>query len=175
VSDPAAVSGPVVTVRLLDFPVPIHARAQEHNDELMREFALIVNDAHDDVVDAGREARALPARLVTIVAALNTNYGSFTQEQDARVAQAIAEGATVIDELVYELPASAAGAAQTLGAMLDEADAFCLAGQHLLTLATPPELVVYRRWVLGEFVRQTAGEPPMSWPDYQASSMVAPD
>jgi hypothetical protein len=175
VSDPAAVSGPAMTVRLLDFPVPIHARAQEHNDELMREFALIADQSHDDAVDPGHEARALPARLVTIVAALNTNYGSFTQEQDARVAQAVAEGATVIDEMVYELPASAAFAAQTLGTMLDEADVYCQAGQHLLTLATPPELVAYRRWVLGEFVRQAAGQPPMSWPDYQASSMAAPD
>lgn len=174
-SDPAAVSGPLVTVRLVDFPVSVYARSQEHNDELMREFALIADHAHEDGDDPGPDVRALPARLVTIVAALNANYSEFTGEQDARMAQAVAARVPVIDEVVYELPASAAGAAQALGAMLDEADAFCTAGQHLLTLATPPELVAFRTWLLDEFVRQTAGQPPLSWPDYQRTAMVAPD
>jgi hypothetical protein len=33
-------------------------------------------------------------------------------------------------------------------------------------LATPPELVRYRQWYLGEFVRQLDGRPATSWADF---------
>jgi hypothetical protein len=54
--------------------------------------------------------------------------------------------------------------------MLDEVDEFCRQGKHLLTLATPPELVAYRRWYLGEFIAQLAGRPATPWPDYAAAN-----
>jgi hypothetical protein len=46
--------------------------------------------------------------------------------------------------------------------MLEEADEYCRSDQ-LLTLATPPTLVAFRRWYLGEFIAQIDGRPPQPW------------
>ena len=54
-------------------------------------------------------------------------------------------------------------AAAEFDALLDEADDYCRAGETLLTLATPAPALAFRRWFLGEFVRQAAGEPPRPW------------
>ena len=50
--------------------------------------------------------------------------------------------------------------------MLDEADAYCREGAHLLTVATPPEELRFRRWFISEFVVQVGGAAPTPWPDY---------
>ena len=52
----------------------------------------------------------------------------------------------------------------------DETDRFCRASEHLLTLASPPDVRAYQDWILGEFVRQTAGLPPIPWPDCQPAA-----
>lgn len=166
-----SVVGPMVTVRLVDLPLQVMARAQQAGDEMMREFTLIASSLHRG--DGTTAARPLPARLVRIVESLDQGYGPFTGEQDAALSEAIASGATVLPELVYEVPASVSTAVQVLGDMLDEADAYCLAGQHLLTLATPQELVDFRRWFLDEFARQAAGEPPLPWPEHVRGSSTA--
>ncbi len=149
-------------VQLLRIPVQLNARAQEHGAELMREMYLIAEQLRDDPQEAH-----LPVRLVTLVDALTAQYAAFTTGQARQLDQAIAEGAAEID-LHYNVPKSLAEDAARLDAMLDEADRFCLEGKHLLTLATPPELVRYRRWHLGEFSAQLSGRPPTPWPDYAA-------
>ena len=60
------------------------------------------------------------------------------------------------------MPAALAAAARRLRTLLDEADAFCRAGD-LLTLATQPEGVAFRHWYLDEFQRQIDGRPPRPW------------
>ena len=50
--------------------------------------------------------------------------------------------------------------------MLDEADRYCRQGRHLLTLATPDDLLAYRRWYLREIAEQLAGAAPVPWPVY---------
>jgi hypothetical protein len=47
--------------------------------------------------------------------------------------------------------------------MLDDADEYCREGRHLLTLATPPDLLAYRRWYLQQFVDQARGRPATPW------------
>ncbi len=74
----------------------------------------------------------------------------------------------MIDDLVFRVPPQAAEAATNLDAMLDEANTYCGAGTHLLTLATPPDLVRFRKWYLGEFVGQLAGRPPIAWADHRS-------
>ena len=71
-------------------------------------------------------------------------------------------------DLIYHVPVEVRQAAIDLGVLLDEADDFCRQGDELLTLATPPRAVAFRRWFLEEFVRQIDGQPPVSWEDYQA-------
>ena len=165
---PAGVaSAALVTVRLLALPVGLFAAAQQHSDELMREFTLVA-ERLDDVAagDGSPGRRPVPARLVEIVTALRGSYAGFTGEQEARLAAAVKAGEPVIDELVYRIPASVGAAAAHLEALLDEADDFCRGGQHLLTLATPPELVRFRRWYLGEFQTQAEGGPATPWPEF---------
>jgi hypothetical protein len=148
--------GGLVTIRIVGMPVPVHLRASEHGDELMREFALIAASTSDAV--------GVPVRLTALVEALRGRFSGFTLQPEAALAEAAARGAHTID-LEYRLPSEAIDAAAELGAMLDEADEFCRTGD-LLTLATPPEALAYRRWFLGEFARQAAGEAPMAWSDY---------
>ena len=61
------------------------------------------------------------------------------------------------------MPQDVAQACVDLLAILDELDAFCRHGD-LLTLMAPTEVVAYREWLLGEFVRQLRdGLPPHPW------------
>jgi hypothetical protein len=104
---------------------------------------------------------------VALVAELGNQFGALTSVQDQQLDVAVAAGVAEVD-VVYRIPREAAAASQHLGDVLDEADEFCRRGEHLLTLATPDDLLMYRRWDLGEFVAQLAGAPATSWPDYLA-------
>ena len=143
-------------VRLLRLPLQVWQRTQEHVDGLLREFALISQDP---------EARAAtPGRLLDLVKEVTAGYGGFSAEQRKAMEAALDRNESEID-LTYRVPRAAAAAAQQLGDMLDEADEYCRRGDHLLTLATPPEELRFRRWFISEFVDQVNGAPPTPWPD----------
>lgn len=146
-------SGELAEVHLVGLPLDEQRIAAEHFDELLREFALI-----GDRVDS-----AVPKRLLELRAVLLRDFGSFTAGARDEMDAAAARGDATID-LRYVVPPAAATAAADLGRLLDEADDFCRGGQHLLTLATPARALRFRRWYLGEFARQIAGEPPQPWP-----------
>lgn len=144
---------PMVAVSLLGIPVDLHRRASEHHEALRRELSFIDWSATPD---------AAPARLQTLAAELAGRYGRLTVAQDEQLAAAVESGTATID-LHYHLPAAAADAAEQLGTMLDEVDRFC-EDDALLSLVTPPPLVTYRRWFLGEFLEQIReGRPPSPW------------
>ncbi len=145
----------LVEVRVLGLPVDVYLRAAEHNDELMREFALVTGQ------DSGDEA-AVPVRLLALVDELRSRFSGFTTQPEAELRDAAARGDPTID-LIYLVPPDVARGAAELDRLLDEADEFCQAGD-LLTLAAPPEARAFRRWLLGEFVRQAGGEAPAPWP-----------
>jgi hypothetical protein len=152
------VSSELLRVHLRQFPVELWMRATEHSDALQREFTLMSSPTADDT--------HVPRRLLDLVAALRAQYSTATTTQQALLFEAAGAGTTVLDEVVYEVPPEAAQAAQALAAMYDEADEYCRQGTHLLTLATPDELVAFRRWFLGEFAAQVAGGAPTPWPEY---------
>lgn len=161
--------GELVTVRLQRIPLGVNARSTQHFEELMREFALISLDA-DRERPSGETARPVPERLLALVDDLTVTFSAFTTTQQAERDEALARGDAEID-LTYRLPASAVDATRQLATILDEVDDYCRAGQHLITLATPPESQAFRRWYLGEFIRQIEqGEPPSPWPDYVAEN-----
>ena len=152
-----APAGPLVTVELRRLPVELQTRASEHMQELQREFVLIAEGLqHTD------GPSALPRRLLDLVDALQRRYGGFTVEQEDALDAALRDGVPTLD-LTFAVPPDAAGAASALGALLDEADEYCREGRHLLTLATPPDLLAFRRWYLTQFVDQIAGRPPAAW------------
>jgi hypothetical protein len=146
----------LVEVRLLRLPLQVWQRTQEHVDGLLREFALIAQD------EEGRAAT--PGRLLELVRQVTAGFGGFSVEQRRAMEAALDRNETEID-LTYQIPPAAAAAAQQLGDMLDEADEYCRRGDHLLTLATPPEELRFRKWFISEFVDQLNGAPPTPWPD----------
>lgn len=150
----------LLTVHVLGLPLAVQLRAQQHGDELTREFTLIGEQLRQQ-----GNTGDLPTRLVSLIDQLTSRYSVFTTEQEQQFADAHRTDVTTID-LTYRVPISAAGAAKELGDILDEADEYCHAGKYLLTLSTPADLVVYRRWFLDQFVSQGAGNPPVSWADY---------
>jgi hypothetical protein len=151
----------LVTVRLDLLPLDVQTAAQQHGDELTRELMLVAEQMHQQP-DGAPE---LPHRFVELVTTLNSQYSMFTAEQEQQLSAALAAGDSTVD-LVYRVPASVGPAAASLGAILDEADDYCRAGQLLLTLETPAPLVTYRRWFLDQFVEQSQGRPAVSWPAY---------
>jgi hypothetical protein len=153
-SDP--VTEDLITVHILGLPLDLRQRATEHAEELHREFTLLAQQV--DRGDAG-----LPTRLVELMRALRGRYNAFTAEQEDELDAATAAGRTTID-LTFRVPRHVADAASAIGALLEEADAYCREGRHLLTLATPADLVAYRHWFLGEFIAQSSGAPPTPWP-----------
>ncbi|MGH8866493.1 MAG: hypothetical protein ACRDYU_00670 [Actinomycetes bacterium] len=157
-SDPSGEG--LVAVRILGFPLSAYAAAAEHQAALAREFTLIAYRNGDG------DRQAVPARLRDLVDTLTRRFSGLVDPQNAQRDQAMAEGRDSVD-LEFHLPASARDACLALLALLDEADEFCRSGD-LLTLATPPDLVQFRRWYLGEFVRQVDGEAPRRWEDHQA-------
>ena len=145
----------LVTVHLLGVPLKIHARAQQHLDEMRRECQLIVEQDH-------QEGGSAPSRLLQISTMFSSQYAEFTEAQENRIEAGISAGEAELDELTFTVPAEVGDAARQLGDILDEADAFCRSGQ-LLTLAAPADVVAYRRWYLDNFIVQCAGAPPQRW------------
>jgi hypothetical protein len=153
--------GGLEEVRLLRFPLGLWQETQEHVDELLREFALIAQGeaAHPESV---------PHRLMELIADLTAVYGGIGTATERERDDAIARGEEETD-LLYRVPPAVTVGVQQLGDMLDEADVYCRQGSHLLTLQTPPDQLLFRRWFLSEFVTQLAGAPPVPWPEYEAA------
>jgi hypothetical protein len=149
--------GGLVTVRILGLPVALHARSTEHGEELRREFVLIAEQLRHT-----EDRPSLPRRLLDLITVLEHRFSGFTVEQEDELDKAIAQGRRSID-LTFHVPPDVADAAVMLGAMLDEADEYCREGRHLLTLATPADLLAYRRWYLKEFIDQIGGRLPTPW------------
>jgi hypothetical protein len=153
--------GELVDVHLLEMPVDVWARTQEHTDELLREFALMSSDPES--------AAEVPVRLTHLIEVLTATYSGVGSTQEAELFAAAETGQPQIDDLAFTVPLATAEACIVLGETLDAADEYCQTGQHLLTLATPKELQRFRRWYLGQFVDQIRGADPVPWPSYSGS------
>lgn len=140
-------------IHLLHLPVKVQRDAAEHHDALMRELTL---------VRASTSTGSLPQRLLSLVEELHDRFGRFSAEPRSAVESAYRLGDEYID-VTYYVPRESGDAAARLGQLLDEADEYCRRGDHLVTLAASPVTVAYRRWLLDEFVRQSAGQPPVPW------------
>lgn len=152
-------------IRVLALPLALHARSQEHSEELQREFALL---------SMSQDTSAVPRRLRELVERLTAHYGEASVAADDEREAAMARGDRTVD-LTYRLPAAVADACVELGYMLDECDDFCREGDALLTLATPPEAVAYRRWFLDQFIDQVRdGADPVPWSDELLTSAPHP-
>ncbi len=144
----------LLDVTLVNLPVEQFWRSQQHHDALLREFALVAVAVESD-------HEAVPARLLALVRQLTARFGRLSAEPEARLRDAMEQGVATVD-LRFQVPPAAKDAAVDLGRLLDEADEYCRQGA-LLTLATPPDVLAFRRRYLEEFVRQIGGAPPRPW------------
>jgi anti-sigma regulatory factor (Ser/Thr protein kinase) len=153
----AAAHVEMVDVRLIELPLGLLKTTSEQYDALFRELRLILEHAEGD-------AHAIPRRLMALSDELAGRYSSFTVSADAQLRAAQERGDATID-LDYHLPREVGRTSVHYDELLDEADRWCWAGRELLTLAPRANAAALRKWLLGEFVRQCAGEPPCPWPD----------
>jgi anti-anti-sigma factor len=146
----------MVQIRLRQVPVDLWTRARAHQEAIRREF---------DLMRSSEPAGSVPHRLLDLVEDFDARFGNFDPWRDEITAAA--ERGQELTDLTFEVPAPVAAAARELAAMLSEVDEFCRAGDHLMTLATPPDLVSFREWVIDELTRQIeSGGEPLPWPDY---------
>jgi anti-anti-sigma factor len=146
----------LIDIRFLGMPVDLWRRASAHQEALQREFEIIRTTA---------AAESVPHRLLELIDSFRAQFGDTSDATWDEMRLAAEAGATAKD-LTVRLPAAAARAARELNVMMAEVDAYCQGGSHLLTLATPPDQVAFRDWMLGELIHQIEGQPPVSWDDF---------
>jgi anti-sigma regulatory factor (Ser/Thr protein kinase) len=147
----------LVPMTLRGVPVPALVRAQAAYDELFREFRLVVEG------DPAGTSHAILGRLMALVDKLGTRFQGFTAGAEEEWRRAVECGAEAVD-LHFELPPDIGAICARYDELLDEADEFCRLGA-LMTLAATPEVRAVRKWLLQEFARQAAHEPPLPWPE----------
>jgi hypothetical protein len=142
-----------VEVRLLGAPIGVWAESADRYRDLLREFTLL-QFGH-------AEGRSVPERLLHLSEQLTGKYAGLTAANNALRDDAAAAGNQRID-LTYHVPVEVGDACRDLLQLLEEADEYCRNDQ-LLTLATPPTQVAFRRWYLNQFIDQIDGMPPTAW------------
>ena len=143
----------LVEVQLLRVPVRVQLQAAEHHDALVRELALIQASSTTD---------SLPRRLLDLTDEVRDKFGRFSVTPRAALESAHRQGEQSID-IRFRIPRDSGEGLVRLVDLLDEADEYCRQGEHLVTPATPPVAVAYRRWLVDEFTGQLAGRPPRPW------------
>lgn len=149
--------GERVDMRLLRVPLRLWLRAEEHTDDLLREFALI------QAGQARPEPHHVPARLLELVEVLTAAYADTSAAAEEQRNAGLAAGLATLDLTYPGVPMQVGAAASHIGQLLDEADEYCRTSGQLLTLAAPPDLREFRVWFLGEFAAQAAGSAPTAW------------
>jgi anti-anti-sigma factor len=127
-----------------------------------------------DLLRAAEPVDAVPNRLLSLLEDLDRRFGDLNDPawDQLRVAEERGEETA---NVVFEVPPPAAAAARELGAMMSEVDEFCRSGDHLMTLATPPEIVSFRQWLIDEFTRQIDhGAAPRPWHGQLARTPPSP-
>ena len=146
------------TVVLGDVPTDLLIEAKAHMDNVVRELSLA-------------EADATPRSDEQFGALIETVVHSFGDARDAIKRQAIAASrrGDQRTSLTLLLPLSAADAGEAYLAALDEVDTYSRAAR-LLTLETPPDHKLFRRWYVEAVVTQlrdlAAGREPEPVPPF---------
>ena len=135
----------LIPVRLVDGPVETWWRLGQHEDELIRECAILALDG-----SAGRHPP--PVRLVLLVKEIFTRFGGTRNHIAEQVGAARARGDRFVTVEVAA-PAEVVPAIEHALSLFEEIDTFCEAGA-MLTMATSGDGRTVRRWITEEFVRQ---------------------
>ena len=133
------------TVSLGDVPTDLLLAAKAHVDNLVREFALA------RAAEPG-EAGTITPELGRLVEAVVSRFAEARQSIKRQAVESATRGAPRT-RLTLHLPLDAADAGERYLNALDEIDAYARAAR-LLTLETPPQHRVFRRWYVEALVQQ---------------------
>jgi anti-anti-sigma factor len=155
-----------VQIELLNFPVDEFQRARQHADAVQRELDVLRIE--------GARAGRVPRNSDELVADLDARFTGYRSTMDT-LDSLVEQGADHADVLIPVLgdPEERAVAVQALADLLDEMDAYCEAGDQLLTLATPADLRTFRAWLFQEVIGQMRGASPSPWATDQEHSVAA--
>jgi hypothetical protein len=140
---------------LRDYPLRLWARQQQHTDEVLREFNLLIGG--QELADS-----SAPVRLVQLAQMFSDSFGSMIDELTAARQAQYDAGADRMDWRV-PLPRSTPTLMRQVQAVWTAVDDYCAAGQ-LLTLARPAEVIALQEWSSVELIRQAEGAQPTPWP-----------
>lgn len=153
--------GTMVEVHLIGVPVDTWKRASAHQEGLQREFEILVSR------EPGHQ---IPHALIDLIEDLRARFHQQRDQSREPLLAAAGRGEPYVD-VTIELPKEAAPALRELSEMLDAADEFCREGGRLLTQVTPPDLLRFRRWFLGEILSQLEeGKGPRRWQGIETST-----
>lgn len=152
-NDPHEIVGEAV---LLDYPLRLWALQQEHTDEVLREFMLLLSG------ESSGTTAAAPAQLVGLATMFSTTFGALIDKITILRQQRYDAGDDRMD-LPMPLPRSTPELMQRVEQVWGAVDDYCASGE-LLALARPPQVVALMRWAAHELTRQSRGETPTPWP-----------
>ncbi len=132
-------------VSLVDFPVARFLQMQAQHDAMLREFTLIAMRADNPDLNT-------PRRLVSLAAEMQQRYGD-AEEPFRDGVVAAAERGDIVTTLKLCIPFSTLRWTEDFLVLFEEGDEYCRKGE-LLTPPSPPEVVEFRRWMVGELIRQ---------------------
>jgi anti-anti-sigma factor len=155
-----------VQIELLNFPVDLFQQARQHANAVQRELDVLRIE--------GARAGRVPRNSDELVADLDARFTGYRSTMDT-LDSLVEQGTDQADVTIPVLgdPNERADAVQALADLLDEMDAYCEAGDQLLTLATPPDLRVFRAWLFGEVIGQMRGASPSPWVSDREPSAAA--
>jgi hypothetical protein len=147
----------VGTAVLKDFPLRLWAASQEHSDEVLREFNLLLLGR-----ERGDGTASAPAQLVALAEMFTSRFGPLLDTIEAERREAYERGADRMDSSVPMVAGTPELLAQ-VDVVLAAVDEFCRQGA-LLALARPPHVKELVDWTLREVVAQYEGAEPTPWP-----------
>ena len=147
----------VGTAVLKDFPLRIWDRSRQHNDEVLREFTLMLEGER-----SGQTSHDAPQALVELAAMFTRQFGPLIDDITLTREQALSAGADRIDSVV-SLPRGIPELLQQVRTVFESVDEYCRAGD-LLTLERSTESRLLFEWTVEELTTQYAGGEPTPWP-----------
>lgn len=141
----------LAVVQLNNMPVELFTHLRQHFNELGRELRLLA------LTDPEEYPLAVEFAEVYLQVEHERRHVTGLEQLDA----AMEAGAESVD-LTYLAPPSAPASMTRLSGLLDEVYA-TFADETLLAVRPTPLLLSLQHWYLGEFARQSEGQPPVAW------------
>ena len=142
---------------LRDYPLRLWEEQQQHSEEMIREFQLLLSGQ-----ETGQTVQTPPARLVELADFFVGRFGVLLDEISAARQEALQQG---LDRMDSEVPLvdGTAELLERVREVMDDVDEYCRQGE-LLTLARSPQQLALQDWTTRELVGQLHGASPTPWP-----------